>query len=165
LSIGVGTTCGKALPLQGCYCFVLTQQSYNASKAICNAGGFNLISMDDQYENSVIVNYLAGGGFGATPFWIGGSIPNGTNWVWADGKTIPSSNSATTGYANWCFNQPNSNSPTDHIVLYGSCWYDTPSTNPSNSYFAICEKQTFTPGSIGRNYAPIRRYFPPPDKK
>jgi len=140
MNIGPDSTCGKALPLQGCYCFLFELLDRNSAQDICNRNGMVLVGLQNQAKETILNSYIARGGYQRQAFWTSGVLQNWpadnnpleSTYSWGDDGTD------MFDYTNWCFGQPNNYGGNDeYVVTYNGCWFDTPEYSLQ---YAICEE-------------------------
>jgi len=164
VDIGPNTSCGKAFPLLGCYCFVLNQLSWNDAQTNCQNNYMTLASIDTASKQNVLNSLIAAGGYRSNSFWTSGAHNTGVvpfQWQWTNlnNQAIPNVTGAS-GYSNWCINEPdNPGTNQGRLAVYNQCWYDTPASNP---HYSICEQADESGVSFRINFHGM---IPPPDKK
>jgi hypothetical protein len=149
LNIGSDSTCGKALPLKGCFCFVFDATPVGVAANRCAQHGMKLVGLQTAAKDQIISSYLASGGYQRQAFWTSGYM---TYWPANNNPTKAKfrwgiTNTPVT-YHNWCFGQPNNYKGNDeYIVTYNGCWFDTPS---SSNQYSICEQIDLLAGATAK---------------
>jgi len=139
LNIGSGSTCGKALPLSGCFCFVFEAASWSDAQNHCTDSGMTLVGLQNAVKESILNKFIISGGCQNQAFWTSGVL---SNWFDKNDPMTANFNWLITDepftYTNWCFDQPNPYAgDSQYVVTYNGCWYST--TANTNQYY-ICEQ-------------------------
>jgi hypothetical protein len=136
LNIGKKSTCGKALPLAGCYCFVFKAKSWQDAQAHCSRYDMQLVGLQTKLKEHILTKYMISGGCDKQAFWTSGSMVQGQagsspSFQWLiDGSAFGS-------YSNWCYNEPNVAGSKAYVLTYSGCWH---SARPESQQYYICEQ-------------------------